>query len=180
MSICNTTVKYGKVTKSFHFITAILIIGMLIVGSLMGDIGDKGVKGQVYMIHKLTGLLILAVGVLFVLWSTCNKKPVYPLGMKCWEKALAKIVQLSLYALIIAMPLSGWVLSSAAGHNPNFFGLFEIPMPLIPHSKMLSQTAGDLHYYFAWSLFWLITLHVLGALKHHFIDRNNVMKRMFS
>ena len=178
MSLKNTEQQYGSLTKVFHWLVMILVIGMLIVGSLMGDIGDKTLKSQVFTLHKLTGLLVLSIGVLFLLWSLINTKPGYSNGVAPWEKKLARIVRGLLYFLLIAMPLSGWLMSSAAGYHPDFFGLFKIPLPGIPVDKALSHTAADLHEFFAWSLVALISLHALGALKHHFIDKNNILKRM--
>lgn len=178
MSFCNTENRYGFVTKFLHWLVMLLVIGMLTVGTFMGDIESKDLKGQVYMLHKSTGLIILTLGILFILWSTMNRKPKYPIDMPCREKCLARTVHVLLYVLLVAMPLSGWIMSSAAGYYPNFFGQFEVPMPFIPVLKPLSQTAKDFHYYFAWSFAGLIGLHAIGALKHHFIDKNDLMKRM--
>jgi len=156
-----------------------LVIGMLILGTFMGDIENNALKGNAYTTHKLVGLLILALGGVFLLWSSLNRKPGYPIDMPKREKCLARFVHLLLYAMLLAMPLSGWIMSSAAGRHPSFFGMFQIPMPFLAQSKSLAQTAGDLHYYFAWGFFWLILLHFVGAMKHHLLDKNNLLKRMF-
>ena len=178
MSLRNTDTQYGCVTKTLHWIVMILVISMLIAGFFMGDIPSKPIKGQVYTLHKLIGLFLLCIGIVFLFWSKTGSKPKYPAEMKCWEKGLAKLIQICLFIVLIGMPLAGWTLSSAAGYYPSFFGLFEIPMPWIPKSEALKNTAGDMHYYFAWTFVVLISIHALGALKHHFIDKNDVLKRM--
>ncbi len=152
---------------------------MLSLGSIMGKIPNDYWQGKAYFIHKSTGILTLLFAVLFILWSSFNKKPAYPAEMKQWEGSLATIVRMMLYVLLVAMPLSGWILSTAAGKFPNFYGLGQIPLPGIPTSKVIAHTAVDMHLVLAWTLFGFVVLHAIGALKHHIIDKNDVMKRMF-
>lgn len=179
MSLCNTKSRYGTLSKLFHGLAIVLVIGLLIVGTFMGDMEDKNIKGQVYMLHKSFGLIVLLLGILFLLWSSINTKPKYSVHMLAWEIYLARTVHFFLYALLIGMPLSGWIMSSASGRAPNFFGLIKLPMPFIPHSKALANTAADTHYFLAWTLTALIALHFIGAIKHHWIDKNDILKRMF-
>ncbi len=176
--IRNTPAAYGLVTKLLHGFAMILVIGMLIMGALMNDIQNKELQGLIYTIHELTGLVVLTLGVIFALWSLNNQKPGYPINMPRWEQGLACIVRFGLYILLIAMPLSGWITATAAGYAPDFFGYFTIPAPLIPPSKALAKNAAKIHYYLAWSFAGLLGLHLLGALKHHFIDKNQILTRM--
>ena len=176
--IRNTPIEYGLVTKVIHGSVMILVIGMLIIGAVMNDIQNKELQGLIYTIHELTGLVVLTLGMIFALWSLNNQKPGYPINMPRWEQGLACIVRFALYFLLIAMPLSGWITSTAAGYAPDFFGYFTIPAPFIPLSKTLADNAAKIHYYLAWSFATSLGLHLLGALKHHFIDKNQILTRM--
>ncbi len=177
MSIRNTHTDYGSATRFLHTLIAALVLIMLALGVVMGYL-PKPLKGDVVGIHKLIGLCTLSVALLFVLWTLSSKKPGYPDGMKTWEKHLARTVQTAMYLLIILMPLSGWTMATAANKPPHIFGLYAFPMPFIPLSKPLAGFAKDSHTIMAWILFACIVLHTCGALKHHFIDKNNILKRM--
>lgn len=180
MSLFNNATQYGSVSKKLHLCTAIVFILMLIIGSLMGEITDKPIRGFVVNIHKLLGLVALALGVLMLLWSLVNPKPNYPATMPHWEKKLARLVQGCLYLLLIAMPLSGWILSTSAGRAPDFFGLMSLPLPGIAENETVRNLSGEAHEILAWALFILVCFHVLGALKHRFIDKDNTFQRMMN
>ena len=97
--------------------------------------------------------------------------------MPSWEKRLARVVHTFLYLVVIAMPISGLVMSSAAGKAPQLFG-WVISLP-IAENKPLAKFLAKVHLVLAWSLLTLLFLHVSGALKHHFIDKNNILRRMW-
>ena len=176
MACRNSSTQYGCVTKSLHWLVFILVTGLFTIGFLMGD-APNAIKGFIYNTHKLTGLTVLVLMVLFVLWSLINPKPRYPAEMPGWEKRLARIVHMLIYLLVIAMPLSGLIMSNAAGKNPHLFGI-EFVLPGIPRSKPLAGFFADVHEIIAWSLVGILSLHILGALKHHFLDKNNILLRM--
>lgn len=177
MCLRNTKSTYGCVTKTFHWICALLIISLLTVGCLMGYIDDKPTKGMVVNVHKVIGLTTLSIGILFILWSMMSTKPKYPQAMARWEIQLATFVRFFLYGILIVMPISGWIMSTASEHIPHFFGT-KLPMPWIPVSKPLSSFGKNIHNYLAWLIAIAVGLHILGALKHHFMDKNDVLKRM--
>lgn len=177
MTLRNTPTSYGSVTKTLHWIVFILVTLLLLVGFFMDDIGDKQLSKIVYNVHKLTGLVVLCTMVIFLLWSAINPKPLYPAQMPLWEKKLARAVHFLLYLLLILMPLSGWIFTTAAGKPPHFFD-FNIAMPEIPLSKPLAKAVDEMHVTIAWIILSLLVLHLLGALKHHFIDKNNILRRM--
>ncbi len=172
----NTDQQYGHVSRYLHWLLTVMVLGMLTVGILMGDL-PKPFRYTIYNIHKLTGLSVLILISVFALWSLFNRKPKYPAEMKFWEKRLARTVHLSLFALIIFMPLSGWLMSTAANKLPHI-GSLQFAMPDIPVSKPLSKFGKHMHEYIAWAIGILVGLHVIGALKHHFINKNNILRRM--
>ena len=152
--------------------------GMIIAGFLMGDIGDKALKGQVYMLHKSTGISILILMLFRAAWTLNNTKPALPNGSAVWERIAELSLHGLLYVILIVMPLTGWIFSTAAGHAPHFFGLFSMPLPGIPESKALAKQASNLHEIIAWIIIVLVGTHIAAALKHHFVNKNNVLTRM--
>lgn len=177
MRIKNTETNYGLIAILFHWIMAILIIGMLALGLYMSDLPRSLEKLKLYGWHKETGLLILFLVILRLMWRIINITP--RLDMPLWEKIAARVVHWAFYGFMIAMPITGWLLTSAAGLAPSFFGLFVMPTLIAP-DKDLMQLFAEIHEWLAFSLIALIVLHVLAALKHFFIDKDNILQRMLS
>ncbi len=176
---CRDTLQtYGCGTRFLHALISVLIIFQLLLGLCMGYM-SKSWANVAYTLHKSTGIVILFVAIIFVLWRWMNPRPSWPDSMKRWERYSAHAVHTMLYWLLILMPLTGWAMSTAAGHPPNFFWLFQFSMPLIPHDKALASACSWLHVIFAWWITALLVVHVLAALKHHFIDKDNILKRIF-
>lgn len=178
MGLKNTTSSYGSVTKWLHWLIFLGILGLLIVGFLMGDIADKPTRFQVYMLHKSIGLTVLLLGVIRVIWALFNPHPGYTADLPAWQVFAARSMHYILYALVIVMPLSGWIMSVAANHLPSYFGLFDVPFPGVPIDKPVAKLASWYHTTFAWTIVVFVSLHILAALKHHFVNRDNVLKRM--
>lgn len=174
----NTHDSYGSVAKLFHWVISLLIIGMLIVGTSFSFIDKGPFKMALYTAHKSTGLTILILMVLRLLWRWANPTPKLPDSVPSWQRKLAHLSHFLLYLCVILIILAGWIMSTAAGHPPNFWWMGHISLPLIPKSKQLASIASDFHTGLAWTLLVLIIIHVCGALKHHFIYKDNVLKRM--
>jgi len=168
---------YSKGSKFFHWLIAIVVIGMLSFSFFLENLPDQ-YQSTGFMIHKSLGLTVLVLIVLFFLWTQYTGKPDLPTITPKWQIILARFVQYSLYALLICMPLSGWVMSIAAGRVPSYFGLFNVPLPMVAN-KALSNTMQNTHETIAWILIALIALHIIGALKHHFINKDSVLKTMW-
>lgn len=177
MGLKNTNTGYGSLTRLLHSILMIAVMVMLLCGALF-DILPQPLKGNVVSLHKLIGVNIFFIGIFFMLWSVINPKPDYPQNMPAYERYLARLVHLGLYAALLAMPLSGWIMATAAGKPPHLADIM-LPCPLIGLNKEVAKQMFGLHEIIAWVLAALIALHALGALKHHFIDRNTILKRMF-
>lgn len=169
--------RYSPLSKTFHWVIAFVIIGMLSVGFFLDDIPDQ-FQSTAYMLHKSIGLTILLLMLLRFILIQIKGKPPLPNTVHHWEKIVSRFVQYSFYLLLILMPFSGWIMSVAADRTPVFFGLFRVPLPGISPNKSLAEFMVESHEIIAWIITALITLHIAGALKHHFIDKDNVLRSM--
>ena len=167
---------YNAVSKVFHWSVALLILGLLIVGFWMGGL-EPPFKFQVYGVHKALGMVVIGLGVLRIVWKHSSKSPESLSAHKQWEKVLSKTIHIVLYLLIIAMPLSGWVMSSAGGYPVSFFGLFEFPSN-VEKDPEIGKLANQTHEILAYALLICVGLHIVGALKHHVIDKDETLNRM--
>lgn len=173
----NTAERYGVVAQSLHWILALLVIGMLGLGLYMDAQTPSPAVFKLYALHKSIGIVVLAFAVLRLLWKFSQKGPLSLATHAKWEKVLAKITHFALYFCIIAMPLSGWVMSSAKNFPVSVFNRFTLPHIVGP-SPELAKAAVQFHGVVAWLLIALIALHFAGALKHHVIDKDATLRRM--
>lgn len=178
----NTPARYGTVAMTLHWLIALAIIGLLIVGTYMTDLArDDPNRFALYQLHKSFGLSVLVLSVFRVGWRLANPAPALPAGMAPWERWAANLTHLAFYVLIIVMPLSGWAVasSSTSGVPTLWFGLFEVPMmPGIPADRGVHEQAEEVHELLGNIMIGLLLLHVGAALKHHFWDGDTVLKRM--
>jgi cytochrome b561 len=166
---------YSPMMKFLHWLIALAVIMMLIVGFFLEDIPEQY---HAYTIHKSTGITLLFLVIFRFIIIHASGRPPLPDSVKLWEKALSRFVQYSFYILLILMPLSGWIMSVAAGYIPSYFGLFNLPLPGIGLDKPLGDFMSESHTIIAWILIVFVALHIAGALKHHFINKDNVLKQM--
>lgn len=176
----NSSTEYGSVAKWFHWGLFILILVMLTVGFVLGYdlISNKALDHALVALHKQIGLIILVLMIFRGVWALNNIKPTLPAHIKPWEKLAERVVHILLYVLLIAMPLSGWIMSTASGKPPQFFGM-ALPLPAVPSSKILGHLFFNIHAIIAVSLIGLIFIHVAAALKHFWIDKDNVLQTMW-
>jgi len=176
MPFRNTTRSWGSLSKAFHWLIVLLIINQWWIAERAEEL--KGLaKLEALGLHKSFGMTILVLAVLRLLWRLMNPTPELTTETKPWERVLAKISHVLLYALIFAMPLTGWMMSSAKNYPVSWFKLFQFPDLVAPAEHTFDQMQ-DLHHLLFKVLVGVALLHVAGALKHHFIDRNDVLKRM--
>jgi cytochrome b561 len=176
MPFRNTTRTWGSLSKAFHWLIVLLIINQWWIAERAEEL--KGLaKLEALAWHKSFGMTILMVAVLRLAWRLMNPTPDLTMETKPWERVLAKISHVLLYALIFAMPLTGWMMSSAKNYPVSWFKLFQFPDLVAPAEQTFRQM-NDLHHLLFSVLVGVALLHVAGALKHHFIDRNDVLKRM--
>lgn len=180
ISINNTEGKYGLIAILFHWSMAILIIGLSVLGLYMvalPDVGFNKEKIVLILYHKEFGLLVSVLFVARLCWRVTQVLPRLVAHLPDWQKIAARFVHLSFYALMMAMPISGWIMSSAAGIPVSFFGLFTLP-DLVGSDDHLFQRFIDIHKWFGYFLILLIFVHVGAALRHHFVIKDDTLLRM--
>jgi cytochrome b561 len=177
MTFRNTTRSWGALSKALHWIIVILIINQWVIGARADALPNGLAKLQVLALHKSFGMTILMLAVVRLVWRLMNPTPDLRSETKPWERVLAKLSHFLLYALIFAMPLTGWMMSSAKNFSVSWFRLFQFP-DLVAPSEQTFRLMQDLHHTLFAVLLGVALLHVAGALKHHFIDKSDVLKRM--
>ena len=175
----NNATQWGWVSIALHWATVLAIIGLAIVGTQMDELPTSLFKVKVYALHKSVGLTVLALTVLRLLWRLFAGAPALA-PMPRWQRLAAHASHVALYALLLAMPLSGWVLHSAsarAGYALKWFGLFKVPA-IAGYSPALKHLAHDVHEGLFKAILVVATIHVAAAFKHHFVDRDQTLRRM--
>lgn len=173
--LTNTYISYGSISKTLHWLIFLLVLGMLIFGFCLGYVPDA-YQGMAYNIHKLTGLTILGLVVIRLLWKFCNTTPLLPADTPRWQRTTDHAVQWLLYISLLCMPIAGWVGSVAMNKPPH---LGEIPLRLpIEQNKMLAEQSFNIHNITAIVIIVLVSIHILAALYHYFIKKDNVLQRM--
>lgn len=174
----NTYNSYGIITKRLHALIAILFISQFVLVYWRDYFSDDKVFNiQLILLHKSIGFTLLFLGIFFVFWRLINIKPDYPNLMLRWEIILAKATQHSLYLIILLMPISGLVMSMMGGHGIKWFG-YAVPN-FLPINKSIASIAHETHEYLSYLIIFLFILHTMGALKHYFINKNNIVRRMW-
>jgi cytochrome b561 len=177
MSIINSDTNFGSIAKFFHWIIALLVIFMIPLGFCM-SLASGSIFGFLISIHKSCGLTLLFLVILAYLWRLINKRPKFTADTPVWQAKTANRVQSAMYLFLFLQTLSGWIMSTAAGHVPNFWWIVKIPAPWVSVNKTTSKVCGFIHHYSAWILVGLICLHILAALYHWWIRRDGVFQRM--
>ncbi len=174
MAFRNTTQQFGSVTKFFHWLIFFLVIIQILLGFFWQFTGEF--KTTVINWHKCLGLIILFLVTLRLLWMLSNPKPVLG-AAKPGERMVEHLVHGLLYICLFGLPLSGWTLTTALGKPPRIFG-YQLSMPGVPLNKTLAETSLNIHLFFVGIFSGLLVIHILAALKHHFVNKDNVLKRM--
>ncbi|KTD50469.1 cytochrome b561 transmembrane protein [Legionella quinlivanii] len=177
MRLKNSNSHFGLVAILLHWIMAVLIIGLLVIGIYMVELPISLQKLKLYGWHKEYGLLALALVVVRLCWRIINISP--ELSLPRYEIIAARIVHWAFYGFMFAMPITGWLITSAAGLPASFFGLFTLPNLIAPNEEQ-RQLYELVHEWLGYGLIVTILLHASAALKHHFINRDNVLRRMIS
>ncbi len=176
----NTTQRYGLVSIFIHWLTLLTVLGLFGLGLWMTglDYYHAWYK-QAPDLHKSIGFLLLLLTLLRIAWLMLNPKPQPLPNSKRWERITAVSVHGLLYLLLFVVMCSGYLISTADGRSIAVFGGFDIPA-LPWRFAQQEDIAGKLHEVLAFTLIGVMLLHAAAALKHHFIDRDNTLRRMFS
>ena len=177
MAIRNTVHRWGAVAQLLHWLIVALIITQFTLATLFDDLPPSARKLALLARHKSVGITILMLAVLRLLWRSTNPTPPLPATLRPWERSLARLTHALLYLLLFAVPLAGWTMSSARGFPVSWFGFFTLP-DLVPKNKALYELLVTTHGILAWTLGVVATIHMLAALKHHFVLKDDVLRRM--
>lgn len=170
--------RYTKPAVLLHWLIALLIISAFGLGLTMVDIpGLTPTKLKYFSWHKWLGVTVLALVCVRLLWRLTHKAPAYPAHMPAWQQSAAHGLHLGLYVLMFAIPVSGYFYSLAAGVPVVYLGLFQLPVIMAPNPE-LKPLLKDIHYVLNMTMAAAVAAHVLAALKHQFIDKDGVLKRM--
>lgn len=166
--------RYSAVSLALHWAIAVLALGQ--IGLIM--VHDAVEGGPWMMLHKSGGLLILTLTLARLGWRAANPAIPLPETTPRWQRLAARTTHVLFYVVLLAMPLAGWAASSSVGRDILFYGLFEWPLLPLPESRQTARALMGAHELAAKLLYLLIALHLAGALKHHVVDRDNVLRRM--
>lgn len=167
--------RYSRVAIGLHWAIAALIVTNLVIGLLMDDLPDSALP-----LHKSIGMLVLLLSLARLGLRIVRRPPPLPASLKRWEAWLAQGVHWIFYALMILIPLSGWIFTSSSlkRHPLSFFGLFDLPYFPVAQSKPTTHAWAERHELLAYAMIALLVLHVAAALKHRFVDRDGILDRM--
>jgi cytochrome b561 len=169
--------KFSLPARWLHWSIAGLLLIQIPLAWYMVDLPLGMDKLEKYSWHKSLGMLLFALGVMRLVRGLVGSRPPLPAETPRYEKILAKVLQALLYLIILVMPISGWLMSSAANVPVKLFSLVTLP-PLIEPDKALVEVFEEVHELQSFLLLTLVTLHILAALKHQLINRDNVLHSM--
>jgi cytochrome b561 len=176
-----SALRYHPLSRALHWLLALALVGMFSLGLYMADLPFSPQRLQYYSWHKWAGVMVLAFSLVRLLVRLLKAPPALPLAieaaMPAWQRAAHHGTHLGLYGLFFAVPLLGWAYSSAAGFPIVLFGLWQLP-DFVPVSEALADALKPAHRFAAYAMAALVLLHLAGALKHHFIDRDGLLQRM--
>ena len=176
----NTENGYGSISIALHWSMAALLIALVILGLYMVQLPDAGfdtTKISLILYHKEFGVAAFVLAMLRLAWRVTTVLPRLVEHLPDWQKVVARFVHLSFYALMVTLPITGWLMSSAAAIPVSFFGLFNLP-DLIPYNNYLFQVFIIIHKWLAYTLIPLIVIHAGAALRHHFIFKDDTLRKM--
>lgn len=172
------SLRYTRTAISLHWLVALLIVAAFGLGWYMSDLKISPAKLQYYSWHKWLGVTVLALAAVRLLWRVTHRPPPLPGSTPHWQALAASAAHWMLYGLLFAIPLSGWAYSSASGYPVVYLGVLPLP-DCVPKDKALAAQLKDLHELLTNVLLVVVAAHVGAALKHQFIDRDGLLRRMW-
>jgi cytochrome b561 len=170
--------RYTGTAIALHWLLAILIVATFALGLTMTEMpGVTPTKLKYFNWHKWLGVTIFALAVVRALWRLAHPAPPLPASIPAWQKQVSAATHLLLYVLIFAVPLSGYFYSLAAGFKVVYLGLLPLPV-LIEKNLELKPVLEEVHFWLNMGMAGLVALHIAAALKHHFIERDDILRRM--
>ncbi|MGE8541778.1 MAG: cytochrome b [Acinetobacter sp.] len=177
----NNSQYYTRTAQWLHWLMAIIFIAAWLIGFYSGNFlsydTDGSFKGQVITLHKNIATIIIFLVVIRIFWRYTHPAPELPATMSPLMKKLAHLGHLALYLVLLALPITGCLFSWSAGHPAPVLYLFNLPT-LVQEDPDILAIVKPLHIYISWAAGLLLAGHILAALKHHFIDKDNVLRSM--
>ena len=174
--IIPTDVAYTRTAIALHWLTVALIATGFTLGKWMVDLPIAPQTLRVYAYHKWIGITVFLVTIARLAWRYTHPAPL-PAGLPAWQRRAAAASHISLYVLMLATPVSGWLFSSASGVQVIYLGLIALPN-LVPKDDALAATLKSVHFALNFTLLALVLLHAGAAVRHHFVQRDRVLLRM--
>ena len=168
---------YTSTAKTLHWLISLLLLGLLGLGFYMQGLPLSPAKLKLYSWHKWFGVTVFLLVIVRLAWRITNPPPALPEHMPKAQQLMAHAGHLALYGLMLAIPLSGWLMSSAKGFQTVWFGVLPLP-DLLAADKELGEQLLTLHLGLNLGLIAVLVGHVGAALKHHFIDKDDILVRM--
>lgn len=187
MSATAETKTYTAVAISLHWLIAVLLVSLILFGWWMedqreaiGSFEDFLEVKSAYNWHKTGGILVLLLSLARLGWRFTHPVPALPDGMKSWERLAARISHFTFYALMIGLPIGGYVAASSYGAEQPIllFDAIALPKLPVPQTEAFQAFSGSMHGAGAWVLIGLTALHIAAAMKHEFVDKDGVLARM--
>jgi cytochrome b561 len=169
--------RYSGFARLMHWLVAVMILGSIAAGLIMVNLKPGDLQNQLYSTHKAFGIVILALVAVRVLYRLINGAPPPEPSLSPLKRFVSQATHYALYALLIAMPILGWAGTSAFGAPVPIFGLFDMP-PLLAKDQELAKQIFQWHEFGAYAMAALVIIHAGAALHHHFVLKDNVLRRM--
>ena len=169
---------YDAGQRAFHWAMALMILIALPLGVWAHTmVPGTPLRMQLLFVHKSLGLLVLALLPVRAIWRLAKGEPLYRRPLAPHVRIASHLAHGSLYALMAALPIAGYISSGAGGHGLPFFGLFQWPL-VVPVDKALSKTGDAAHYWLSWAAAFVIALHIAAVVWHRWIKRDEILSRM--
>ncbi|HEX6141834.1 MAG TPA: cytochrome b [Geminicoccaceae bacterium] len=176
----NTSERWGSVSIGLHWTIALLILFVqLPAGLSMEAVGRGTLQNALYNVHKNTGLIIFLLAVVRLGWRWSHPVPALPADLPTWQARTARVTHGLLYALLFLMPVTGFLYTALGGFPVPFLMLYDLAS-LVPENKPLAEVFKLVHISLQYVLYAVVALHVGGALQHHFVRQDWVLRRMLS
>jgi cytochrome b561 len=176
----NTPAEWGSAAKLFHWVGAVLVVFLLVFGWWMTHAAERSGRFSFYQLHTVIGYYLLLLVTLRVLWRAFDRTPTLPPDTRPWERMAAHLSHALLYLFMVALSLTGWVMVGV-GRRPieaTLFGFLQVPLASRTPDRALHDFLEDAHRDLAYLLLVLVIIHIAAALRHHFLKKNDVLRRM--
>ncbi len=177
MTLRNTTSEFGSLAKSLHWLVAAGICALVYLGLQQAGMERGPEKSEIRFIHGSIALAVFFLMTIRIVWRFMNEPPAHPEGTPAWQRLTATVVHWGLYAAVFVQLIAGGMTVATGGRSLPFFGLFSIPLPVAEDSD--SHHFWEEIHEFAWRIVALLVIvHILAAIYHHFVAKNDVLRRM--